>query len=82
MRGCLGLQMHACRVARAALTVQKQAALSLRRHSRQRFITPPLHDTLCSLEWGGTEIRPEATGYGAVFIAEEVLMDQGGSLQV
>ncbi|GAB4816476.1 hypothetical protein N2152v2_003522 [Parachlorella kessleri] len=33
------------------------------------------------LEWGGSFVRPEATGFGAVFFAEEVLKDKGESLE-
>jgi glutamate dehydrogenase (NADP+) len=33
------------------------------------------------LNWGGSLIRPEATGYGAVFFAEEMLKTRGESLQ-
>ena len=32
------------------------------------------------LEWGGSLIRPEATGYGAVYFAEEMLQTRGESL--
>ena len=32
------------------------------------------------LEWGGSLIRPEATGYGAVYFAEEMLKMKGDSL--
>ncbi len=34
-----------------------------------------------SLEWGGSLIRPEATGYGAVYFAEEMLKTTGDSLE-
>ncbi|MFC2090138.1 glutamate dehydrogenase, partial [Bacteroidota bacterium] len=33
------------------------------------------------LEWGGSLIRPEATGYGAVYFAEEMLATKGDSLK-
>ncbi len=33
------------------------------------------------LEWGGSLIRPEATGYGAVYFAEEMLKTRGNSLK-
>jgi glutamate dehydrogenase/leucine dehydrogenase len=33
------------------------------------------------LEWGGSLIRPEATGYGAVYFAQEMLKQQGDSLK-
>jgi glutamate dehydrogenase/leucine dehydrogenase len=33
------------------------------------------------IEWGGCLIRPEATGYGAVYFAEEMLQTQGESLK-
>jgi len=33
------------------------------------------------LEWGGSLIRPEATGYGAVYFAEEMLNTRGDSLK-
>ena len=31
--------------------------------------------------WGGSLLRPEATGYGAVYFAEEMLADKGRSLE-
>jgi glutamate dehydrogenase/leucine dehydrogenase len=33
------------------------------------------------LQWGGSLIRPEATGYGAVYFAEEMLNTKGDSLK-
>lgn len=33
------------------------------------------------LNWGGSLIRPEATGYGAVYFAEEMLKTKGESLE-
>ncbi|MCX7934297.1 MAG: NADP-specific glutamate dehydrogenase [Planctomycetota bacterium] len=33
------------------------------------------------LKWGGSLIRPEATGYGAVYFAEEMLKTRGDSLR-
>jgi glutamate dehydrogenase/leucine dehydrogenase len=33
------------------------------------------------LEWGGSLIRPEATGYGAVYFAQEMLKEKGDSLK-
>ena len=33
------------------------------------------------IEWGGSLIRPEATGYGSVYFAEEMLQTQGESLK-
>ncbi len=33
------------------------------------------------LEWGGSLIRPEATGYGAVYFAQEMLSTRGESLE-
>jgi glutamate dehydrogenase (NADP+) len=33
------------------------------------------------LGWGGSLIRPEATGYGAVYFAQEMLMRHGSSLE-
>ena len=33
------------------------------------------------LEWGGSLIRPEATGYGAVWFAEEMLATRGDTLE-
>jgi glutamate dehydrogenase (NADP+) len=33
------------------------------------------------LNWGGSLIRPEATGYGCVYFADEMLKSQGQSLQ-
>ena len=32
------------------------------------------------LDWGGSYIRPEATGYGCVYFAEEMLEEQGDTL--
>jgi len=32
------------------------------------------------LNWGGSEIRPEATGYGTVYFAEEMLTSRGDNL--
>ncbi len=34
-----------------------------------------------SLQWGGSLIRPEATGYGSVFFADEMLATHGESLK-
>jgi glutamate dehydrogenase (NADP+) len=34
-----------------------------------------------ALNWGGSLIRPEATGYGAVYFAEEMLNHKGDSLK-
>jgi glutamate dehydrogenase (NADP+) len=34
-----------------------------------------------ALEWGGSLIRPEATGYGAVYFAQEMLAVRGDSLE-
>jgi len=34
-----------------------------------------------SLEWGGSLIRPEATGYGSVYFAEEMLKTRGESME-
>ncbi len=34
-----------------------------------------------ALEWGGSLIRPEATGYGAVYFAQEMLNTAGDSLE-
>jgi len=34
-----------------------------------------------SLEWGGSLIRPEATGYGAVYFAEEMLKTRGEGIK-
>jgi glutamate dehydrogenase (NADP+) len=34
-----------------------------------------------SMEWGGSNIRPEATGYGAVYFGEEILKEQADSFQ-
>jgi glutamate dehydrogenase (NADP+) len=33
------------------------------------------------LEWGGSLIRPEATGYGAVYFAEEMIKTRGGTFK-
>ncbi len=33
------------------------------------------------MEWGGSLIRPEATGYGAVYFAEEMLKTRGDSMK-
>jgi len=34
-----------------------------------------------ALKWGGSLIRPEATGYGSVYFAEEMLKTRGESMQ-
>ena len=34
-----------------------------------------------ALNWGGSLIRPEATGYGSVYFAEEMMKTRGDSLQ-
>jgi len=34
-----------------------------------------------NLKWGGSLIRPEATGYGAVYFAEEMLKTKGDSMK-
>lgn len=34
-----------------------------------------------ALEWGGSLIRPEATGYGAVYFADEMLKTRGDSMK-
>ena len=33
------------------------------------------------INWGGSLIRPEATGYGAVYFAQEMLKETGGSMK-
>ncbi len=33
------------------------------------------------IEWGGSLIRPEATGYGATYFAQEMLATRGESLK-
>lgn len=35
---------------------------------------------LFRMSWGGSNIRPEATGYGTVYFANEILKDKGESL--
>lgn len=37
---------------------------------------------LCSLQFGGSLIRPEATGYGLVYFVKEMLEDKGDSFEV
>lgn len=44
------------------------------------FPAPPASPS-CRLGWGGSPFRPEATSYGAVFMAEEVLASRGDSIQ-
>eukprot|EP00878_Enallax_costatus_P001206 GHUV01001348.1.p1 GENE.GHUV01001348.1~~GHUV01001348.1.p1 ORF type:complete len:464 (+),score=127.69 GHUV01001348.1:196-1587(+) len=34
-----------------------------------------------AMEWGGSYIRPEATGYGAVYFGLEILKDQGDDIK-
>lgn len=36
----------------------------------------------CRLSFGGSLIRPEATGYGLVYFVQNMLQDKGDSLQV
>lgn len=33
------------------------------------------------MSWGGSNIRPEATGYGAVYFANNILSDKGEALE-
>lgn len=35
-----------------------------------------------AIEWGGSNIRPEATGYGAVYFGLEILTDMDDTIQV
>jgi glutamate dehydrogenase (NADP+) len=35
-----------------------------------------------AIEWGGSNIRPEATGYGAVYFGLEILKDQNDTIVV
>lgn len=42
---------------------------------------PPCLPAHCRLEWGGSLMRPEATGFGAVYFAGELLADVGDSLK-
>lgn len=37
---------------------------------------------MCRLSFGGSLIRPEATGYGLVYFVQNMLEDKGDSLQV
>ena len=37
---------------------------------------------LHSLQFGGSLIRPEATGYGLVYFVKEMLEDKGDSFEV
>lgn len=48
--------------------------------ARSRAPTDMSAQLECRLEWGGSRLRPEATGFGAVFFARELLEDQGDSL--
>jgi hypothetical protein len=34
------------------------------------------------MEWGGSNIRPEATGYGAVYFGREILKEKNQDYQV
>lgn len=49
-------------------------------------VRPPSCSSLppfpCSKEWGGSNIRPEATGYGAVYFGQEVLKETGETFEV
>lgn len=45
-------------------------------------LTPAPPSRTCRQQYGGSEIRPEATGYGAVMFAENILADRGESLKV
>jgi len=40
------------------------------------------HVGMCRLAYGGSLIRPEATGYGLVYFVQNMLQDKGDSLQV
>jgi glutamate dehydrogenase (NADP+) len=48
-----------------------------------RKITNQYHGVLTGkgINWGGSHIRPEATGYGCVYFAEEMLGTRGDSLK-
>lgn len=35
-----------------------------------------------AIEWGGSNIRPEATGYGAVYFGLEILKDMNDTIKV
>lgn len=37
---------------------------------------------LCRFNWGGSNIRPEATGYGVVYFIKNILDHAGDSLEV
>lgn len=41
-----------------------------------------LTSVFCRLSFGGSLIRPEATGYGLVYFVQNMLQDKGDSLQV
>lgn len=41
-----------------------------------------LHSYLCRFNWGGSNIRPEATGYGVVYFVKNILDHAGDTLEV
>jgi len=48
-------------------------------YGQYKRLTNQFNGTLTGkgMEWGGSNIRPEATGYGAVYFGREILKDQG-----
>ena len=55
------------------------SAVALPKFFRRR--TPRTAGSVSSLNWGGSLIRPEATGYGAVYFAQEMLKTRGEDFQ-
>lgn len=59
---------------------QFEGADSFPYQSPEPLCSPALLPSLCSLGYGGSQIRPEATGFGTVIFAQAVLTDEVGSL--
>ena len=69
--------------------VSRQARRCLQRHCLLQLPYMKLYtqvtdwrSLLCSLQFGGSLIRPEATGYGLVYFVKEMLEDKGDSFEV
>lgn len=56
--------------------------ITRRSSSHFKLLTDTNHPAAAhSMEWGGSNIRPEATGYGAVYFGLEILKDRGDDIK-
>ena len=80
-RGCplsLG-QIHSIRLHVQSLNADQHSMTCTK---QSRYLCLNLHCRLRSLPFGGSLIRPEATGYGLVYFVKEMLEDKGESFEV